>query len=292
MFRKILCPIDFSPGSQRALRAAVKLAKSGETELVVAHAWHQPVFAYAGEMPFPATLVEEMVAGEEAALASAVRDAQDLGASRVSARFLTGVPWQCICEVAEADPEIDLVVLGTEGRTGMKKLLLGSVAEKVVRHAPCSVLAVRGKNGTATFAHILCAVDFSPSAREAMKLAARLAEPGGLGIVLAHVLEISSRISGAPAFAEPIETAEGAATKHLEELAAELRTKTRVPVATRTRTGSPAAQVLSLLDAEPSFDLVVVGSHGRTGLSRTILGSVSERIVRHAPCPVLVTRPR
>jgi len=292
MFRKILCPIDFSPGSQRALRTAVKLALGGEAELVVAHAWHQPVLAHPGEMPFPASFIEDMVVGEEAALASAARDARDLGAPRVSSRFLTGVPWQRICAAAEEDPEVDLIVLGTEGRTGMKRLLLGSVAEKVVRHAPCSVLAVRGKNGTSRFHHILCPVDFSPSTRAAVDQAARLAEPGGLGITLIHVLEIPSRISGAPDFAEPIEAVDRAATAHLEKLAAELRARTKVPVATRIRVGSPGAQVLSLLDAEPTYDLVVVGSHGRTGLARALLGSVAERIVRHAGCPVFVARSR
>ncbi len=292
MSRKILCPTDLSPGSQQALRAAVHLAKDGDAELVLAHAWYLPPLANAGEMPFPAQLIDEMVTGEEAALATAVRDAQDLGAPRVSSLFLTGPPWQRICETAESDPAFDLIVMGTEGRTGLRRLLLGSVAEKVIRHAPCSVLAVRGKNGTSRFHHILCPIDFSPSSRAAMERAAGLADPEGLGIVLLHVLDLPVRFSGDPKVAGFLDDLDQTSARHLAEWAAELRTRVSVPVITRIRIGSPAAQALSVLDAESTFDLVVVGSHGRTGLRRALLGSVAERIVRHAPCPVLVARQR
>lgn len=292
MSRKILCPIDFSPGSQQALRAAVRLAMDGDTELVLAHAWYLPPLAHAGETPFPAQLIDEMVTGEEAALATAVCDAQDLGAPRVASLFLTGLPWQRICDTAEADPAFDLIVMGTEGRTGLRRLLLGSVAEKVVRHAPCSVLAVRGKNGSSRFHHILCPIDFSPSSREAMERAARLADHDGLGITLLHVLDLPVRFSGEPNVAGFLEDLDRTSARHLAEWAAEIRTRVSVPVIMRTRIGSPGAQVLSVLDAEPSFDLVVVGSHGRTGLRRAFLGSVAERIVRHAPCPVFVARHR
>lgn len=292
MFRKILCPIDFSPGSQRALRAAVKLAGDGETELVIAHAWHQPALAYTGELPFPATMVDELVAGEEGALRTAVADAKDLGARRVTSRFLTGTPWQRICDEVEEDPAFDLIVMGTEGRTGMRRILIGSVAEKVVRHAACSVLAVRGKNGTSKFQHVLCPIDFSAASHVTIDQAVQLAERGGLGVTLMHVLDVPPRFASAPAFAEPLETADRAAAQHLEQWATELRARVSIPVTTRTRTGSPAAQILSLLEAEPTFDLVVVGSHGRTGIARAILGSVAERIVRHAACPVLVARAR
>jgi nucleotide-binding universal stress UspA family protein len=264
----------------------------GDTELVLTHAWYLPPLAYAGETPFPAQLVDDMVAGEEAALAAAVRDARDLGAPRVSSRFLTGLPWQQICDTAAADPEFDLIVMGTEGRTGMRRVLLGSVAEKVVRHAPCSVLAVRGKNGSSRFHHILCPIDFSPSSRTAMERAARLADPDGMGITLLHVLDLPVRFSGDPNVAGFLEDLDKTGARFLAEWAAELRTRVSVPVNTRTRIGSPGAQALSVLEAEPTFDLVVVGSHGRTGLRRALLGSVAERIVRHAPCPVFVARQR
>lgn len=82
------------------------------------------------------------------------------------------------------------------------------------------------------------------------------------------------------------------ASHSIEEVAAEIRTKVRVPVTTSVQIGAPGARVLDVLDADPTFDLVVVGSHGRTGLRRVLLGSVAEKLIRHAPCPVLVARSR
>jgi nucleotide-binding universal stress UspA family protein len=78
----------------------------------------------------------------------------------------------------------------------------------------------------------------------------------------------------------------------LSHWATDLEAKVEVPINTRSRVGNPGAQALAMLDDDPSFDLVVTGTHGRTGLKRALLGSVAERIVRHAPCPVLVARRR
>lgn len=142
MFRKILCPIDFSAGSQQAMRLAVQLAVEANAELVLAHAWQLPRLAFAGVGPIPADSLDAMIQEGEAALADVERAAADLGARRVTARFMSGVPWEQIVDTARAET-FDLVVMGTHGRTGLKHVLLGSVAEKVVRHAPCSVLVVR-----------------------------------------------------------------------------------------------------------------------------------------------------
>ena len=98
--------------------------------------------------------------------------------------------------------------------------------------------------------------------------------------------------SGEPAIADLIDTLDKRAAKLLEDWAAQLRTTASVPVATRWRIGSAGGQTLAILEDQPPFDLVVVGSHGRTGLRRALLGSVAEKIVRHAPCAVLIARER
>jgi nucleotide-binding universal stress UspA family protein len=72
-------------------------------------------------------------------------EAEQLGARRVSTVLATGAPWHEIVEIARRDPAIDLIVMGTHGYTGLKHVLMGSVAEKVVRHAPCPVLAARAR---------------------------------------------------------------------------------------------------------------------------------------------------
>jgi nucleotide-binding universal stress UspA family protein len=78
----------------------------------------------------------------------------------------------------------------------------------------------------------------------------------------------------------------------LADWAAKLSSRVSVPVTTELRIGSPAAQVLAILDRDPTFDLVVIGSHGRTGLRRALIGSVAEQVTRHAARPVFVARGR
>lgn len=274
------------------MRIAIRLANASEAELVLAHAWHLPVMAYPGEMAVPAETITAMIEDEERGLAAAVRDATSAGAKRVTSRFLTGVPWDQIVETLLGDSTFDLVVMGTRGRTGLRHVLLGSVAEKIVRHAPCSVLTVHEHTEMTPFRRVLCPVDFSESSRRAVDLAADFVEPGGAGITLLHVIELPVTYSGEPGIAGLVEDLDARAAKMLEQWASDLRGKVSVPVVTRSRIGSPGRQLIAALEELPPCDLVVVGSHGRTGLRRTLLGSVAELIVRHASCPVLVARER
>ncbi len=292
MYRKVLCPIDFSAGSQQALRTAVRLANDANAELVLAHSWYVPPLAFAGEMPYAAGLIDDMVGEEQKALAAALHDAKELGATKVSSLFLSGRPADQICDTLTRDPAYDLVVMGTHGRTGLGRIIMGSIAEKVIRHAPCSVMAVRGRNGTNVFRHILCPVDLSPGSRAALDAAATLAARDGLGITLLHVLELPVAFVGEPASAGVAADLDREAARVLAEWAGSLRKRVTVPVTTRTRVGSPAAQALTVLEAEKTFDLVIVGSHEHSALGRLVIGSVAEKIVRHSPCPVLVARPR
>jgi nucleotide-binding universal stress UspA family protein len=291
-FNKILCPTDFSPGSQHAMRVAVRVATENGAELVVAHVWHTPLFAFGGGDPFPAEAIQQLVKEKERGLAAATDEAKKLGAPRVTSKFLTGAPWDQIVETLRGDEAFDLVVMGSHGRTGITRVLLGSVTEKVVRHAPCSVLAVRTGGEATSFGHILCPVDFSDSARHAVDRAAQLAAPKGAGITLLHVIELPLTPAGEPFGVDFLDNIEQGAGGLLEKWAAELKSRVEVPVATEIRVGSPGMQTLALLDHDPTFDLVVIGSHGRTGLGRVLLGSVAEKVVRHATCPVLVARTR
>lgn len=292
MFHRILCPVDFSPGSQQALRVAVQLAEDSKAELRLAHVWHLPSMAFAAEHPYPASAIAQMVAASRTELAGAVAEAQKLGAHKVSSVLLEGLPWQALRDALDAEPELDLVVMGTHGRTGFRRMLLGSVAEKIVRVSPCSVLVVRGRAAAPPHRHVLVPVDFSDSSKHAVEVAAALASREHVRVTLLHVLQVPT--SPRPELWLPhyLEEIEGAAGRMLGEWAGVLKAKADVPVATRTLIGSPSAEILTALDADPSVDLVVVGSHGRKGFGRLLLGSVAEQVVRHAPCPVLVARRR
>ena len=290
--RKILCPIDFSAGSQHAMQVAARLAKRAGAELILTHSWYVPPLAFADEAPFPADTIQRMIEDEERNLAAATREVTGLGVERVTSRFLTGAPADRIAEAAGDDREIDLIVMGTHGRTGLRRVLLGSVAEKVVRHAPCSVLAVRETSAATPFRHVLCPIDFSETSRLAVELAAQLVDPDGDGLELLHVLELPISASGEPLAPDFLVDLDRRAAARLDEWAAEIQNSAKLRVTTRSRIGSPAGQALAVLDDDATLDLVVMGSHGRTGVGRILFGSVAEKLVRHARCPVLVARPR
>jgi nucleotide-binding universal stress UspA family protein len=290
-FKKILCPVDFSAGSRQALAVAVRLASEADAELVLAHVWYVPAAMFPVEHPLPVQIVQQLNDDAQRALDLAVRDASALGAKRLTSTLLTGIPWSAIVDLPD-DPEFDLVVIGTHGRTGLARILLGSVAEKVVRHAPCSVLVVRPDGEVRPFTHALCPIDFSGDARQALDLAAELVRPGGAGITLLHVIEAPVAYSGELPDPGIVRDLDRRSAEALEQWAAELRGKVSVPVAVQCRLGWAGAETLAAIDHDPTIDLVVMGSHGRTGIKRVLLGSVAEKVVRHARCPVLVGRRR
>lgn len=290
--RKILCAIDFSSGSQQAMRMATRIATEKGAELVLFHAWYLPPLVYAGgPVAVPPGVLQDVYDDAKRNLDEVLREVGMLGLPRVSAKLVSGLPSAMIVSELE-DPAYDLAVLGTHGRTGWSRVLLGSVAEKVVRHAPCSVLTVRPEGEIKPFTNILCPTDFSETAQQAADLVIEVVTPGGKGVTLLHVLDLPVAFSGEPKVEGFVRDLDTRASKALDEWAVRLRSKTTVPITTRARIGNPAAQTLEVLDEDPTIDLVVMGSHGRKGIARAILGSVAEKIVRHASCPVLVARGR
>lgn len=167
---KILCPVDFSPGSRRALLTAVRIAAETGAELVVVHAWYIPASAYSVEAPFSPDLTQQIVIDAEKRLADILAEQRAGGLTKVSVKLLNGVPWAQVVTELETEP-YDLCVLGTQGRTGLARILLGSVAAKIVRHAPCSVLAVRPDSEAKPYSHVLVPTDFSPQAHHALDIA-------------------------------------------------------------------------------------------------------------------------
>jgi len=125
------------------MQTAAELAKLTRASLVVAYVWELPRALAAGHTPISGSVLQEVVDSEERRLETWVEDARTLGAPEVTPRLLSGVAWEEIVELAKQDPSIDLVVVGTHGRTGLRHALIGSVAEKIVRRAPCRVLVTR-----------------------------------------------------------------------------------------------------------------------------------------------------
>jgi nucleotide-binding universal stress UspA family protein len=209
--------------------------------------------------------------------------------------------------------DIDLIVMGTHGRGAMAQLLVGSVAEKVVRTSPCPVLtarhpqhdvALRDVDGTATHAlgdqavislhNIVVATDFSDESETALIYGRELARTFGATLHLVHVAgQISAAVYGAEGYIvcvpELQQDVEDAARKQLNEL---LIDNDRNPAPARPvliTSNAPAAAIVEYA-AQNQIDLIISGTHGRGGVTHLLMGSVAERLVRTAPCPVLTAR--
>jgi nucleotide-binding universal stress UspA family protein len=142
-FQKILCAIDFSECSHVATMAAAQLAAQSGAALTLVHVWQPPILTRDSAALLADEVHADFVADCTKALAKAVAQLEGAGVAKIETKLLAGVPWDCLVKEAASDPAYDLIVVGTHGRTGIEHVLVGSVAEKVVRHAPCPVLVAR-----------------------------------------------------------------------------------------------------------------------------------------------------
>ncbi len=140
-FARILCPVDFSEASYEAMLAAADLARAFDSLLMLVNVYQLPV-PIVPRMALDPLFVGAIMKDADENLARLAREATQLGARRVESSRLEGVPWDAIVKLAR-DGHADVVVMGTHGRTGLRHALLGSVAERVIRHAPCPVLVIR-----------------------------------------------------------------------------------------------------------------------------------------------------
>ncbi|MDX1578497.1 MAG: universal stress protein, partial [Gemmatimonadota bacterium] len=208
---------------------------------------------------------------------------------RETRRGLAAAP--AILEYAE-EAGIDLIAMGSHGRRGLRRLLLGSVTEEVLRAGRWPVLTVHGgasERAAPGYRRILAPVDFSKHTRGQVDACVALAERFGCGIELVHVVDPpivpELYMPLAPLVADAKKATERA-TAGLEDLAAPLRSGPEV--ATEVLIGSPASEIARRAEAT---DLIVMPTHGYSGLDRVLLGSVAEGVLRRVDCAVLVLRP-
>jgi nucleotide-binding universal stress UspA family protein len=217
----------------------------------------------------------------------------------VTTRVATGIPSEEVITAARAE-DSDLLVVGTRGKTGLAHVLLGSTAERVIRGAPCPVLTVRMEpadteqeegalSRPVTLERILVPVDFSDCSLDALEYAAVVAQQAKVSLLLLHVVEpVSYGLDFTLGHSRTREQVRETWTKRLEELAASLRVR-QVPVESQLRGGLPADSILDSARTLPC-DLIVMGTHGRRGISHAFSGSVAEAVLRKALCPVLTVR--
>lgn len=293
---RILFPTDFSKCSRAALGHALFLAKELDAELHMLHAviLHQddpsnPALHFPDKTEFLHGLFE-VADNELSELAThAEPHALDVAMERRNGYSAAEV----ILEYAD-EIKADLIVMGTHGHRGPARLFLGSVAAELVRVAPCPVLTIREgeEAGDArAFENILAPVDFSDHSEEAVKIAKALAARFGAKLQLLHVINSQTlpAVYGAATVLEVTERMNSRSLAALRELG-EASGMPDVPVEATVLAGPPDLEIANFA-SEHECDLIVLPTHGRTGLGRLLLGSTAERTVRTAPCPVLVTRP-
>ncbi len=292
--KRILFPTDFSRCANQAMSRAYNLARSFGSELHMLHA----LVLHEGDPYSPMHHVQdiEKVADRLKDTAFEQMDAivesyacEDIKVVKAQERGISAAP--AILNYVQ-DHDIDLVVMGTHGRRGLGHLFLGSVAEEVVRHAPCPVLTIREQKEPQKIEKIekiLVPVDFSEHAELALTNAKELATRYGAKLQILHVIEQTVH----PAF-----YASGSTS--IFELIPDIRTKSEEAMhGMLQRVGGPnvpsefhviegrASSDIVKFAGKAGSDLIVISTHGLTGIEHLLLGSVTEKVVRMAPCPVL-----
>lgn len=145
---RILCAIDFSQSAREAMDVAADLARGKRATVELVHVEDRPLWTSEPFVHLPGDVRQASLDTASRTLEAWRRDAEHRAEAEVVARSASGSPWEQIVAIANADPAVEMIVMGTHGRTGIARALIGSVAERVVRHAPCSVLVVRPPRAT------------------------------------------------------------------------------------------------------------------------------------------------
>jgi nucleotide-binding universal stress UspA family protein len=295
---RILAPTDLSGSAEEACRLAARLANRFEVELVVFHAVQAMDVAVEVGPKTQRTQAQVLSDARERLLAwfHAVVPEELRRFLTLEAQVAVGEPAPSIAWAAR-EHGADFIVMATHGRSGISHLVMGSVAESVLRTAPAPVLALKaGQEGRPLTAvkQILCATDLSATSEEAWRYALMLADVFAAEVSLLHVVSpLEFAGLGDMRVPPPTGWMEGRVAASDKELAGKhqevekfgLRARHKVAV------GAPAATILAEAQ-DARADLIVMGTHGRTGLSHLLLGSVAEAVIRKAPCPVLAVQAR
>lgn len=301
--RRILVPTDFSDRAERALPHALWMAEEFGAELHMLHAvvlhgddpGGDGMEARDDDFPDLDDAYDQLRAWAAGRMerTAADLDGSDVRVVRAQERGVAAGP--TIVEYAN-DHDVDVIVMATHGRRGVRRMLLGSVAEEVLRTAGCPVVTVRPDGEPDVGGppeRILVPVDFSEHSDLALASAGALARRLGAELDVLHV--IAELGVPDPYFADAAElrALTKAARERVPEALAERVDEVLgedVDAGTHMRVGTPAVTIAGFAEEEGS-DMVVLGSHGRTGVERVFLGSVAEGVVRRAPCPVVTVKP-
>jgi len=276
---KVLVCTDHSPFSRGAFNAALSLARSFGSkvhllqivELFPFYEFPQPdLVTISPQLTQDLLNLRETAAREylEACKNEAAQQGVDLD---TRLRLGTGIYGEILEEAQEIKP--DLIILGRRGRTGLDRLMMGSVTARVIGHSPVNVLVVP-KDVRLDFQKLLIASDGSSYSEAALAAALTLAWKTGAALLGVCVARDESELPTARDILEKVKTTAARESVALEP---------------RLLQGRPYEALVKVARDE-AVNLIILGSHGRTGLKRLLMGSVAERVIGQAPCPVLVVK--
>lgn len=300
MLKRILVPLDGSTLSESILPYVIALAKGTGSEVELINVVSDPMMDVLGEAP---------VIWEEA---PAIREAADnfardyLSQKRGQLEGL-GVNVKTTMEHGRASDEIlrfaetnapDLIAMSTHGRSGLRRMLLGSVSGQVLRGVATPLLLVRPRENTvepvATLSDMIIPLDMSPSGEGVLPTAIGLAKVLDLNVTLVMALPNASQFySGTEPVVYPsnfLERAEAAIRDYLEETSKRISKESDLSVGWEALRGD-AGQAIVDYAKSVSNNLIAMSSHGRSAMGRLVLGSVSDRVIRTSGDPVLIVRP-
>jgi nucleotide-binding universal stress UspA family protein len=281
MYDDVLLPTDGSDAAETAARAAVALARRFDATLRVVHVLE------AGDLPpgVQDSGADEFASRGESATRTVAEMATDAGLD-VTTALVDGQPTHRAI-LAYADREaVDCIVMGTVGRTGLDRFVLGSVTERTLRESTVPVFTVHADTvPRMDFEAVLVPTDGSDCAEAAADHAIALATETGASLHVVHAVDPGVAWGGvdSAAILDALEEHGERAIRRVVERAADADVST---VEAAVVSGPPSRAIVDYAD-EQDVDLVVMGTHGRTGLDRHLIGSVTERVVRRSRVPVL-----
>lgn len=280
-YKKILVAFDGSESSQNALRQAIRLARTEKCWVKVVSV----VPSYEGDIYLTGVKdIEAAIKGPAEKLLAEAREIASAEGVSVITNVQQGEAYERIVDVAESE-NCDLIVMGRKGHSSIEKAFIGCVTERVIGHTHSDVLVVP-KDAAIGLGGILVATDGSKYSESASDRAIGLAKSYGATLGGVSVVDVTEEfLTEAPAIVEKlIKDAKSAL-----EAVSKKSDAAGVKVKTFVREGE-AFRVITELAAELGANLIVMGSHGRKGLSRLLMGSVTEKVIGHSTCPVLVVR--
>lgn len=295
MIENILFACDFSPSANRALAHGVELMRRTGATLHILHVQEVAMGPFVGGEPSPEAgqkkLKEQYREQCREALAPYAVGPEDAQVNCVMERSAAAAP--ALVDYANTN-DIDLVLMGTQGRRGVSRALFGSVAEEVLRTAPCPVFTMRAAEDEGSpsrdeaVERLVVPIDFSDPSREALQYAGRLAAVYDAPMVLVHVVQLPTiptvyevELSGR----SPDEV-EAQVLSMLEEWGESVAVPSGLSYVVES--GEPVSTILEVASAPE--DLIVMATRGLSGVKRSMLGSVAEGVLRRATGPVVSAR--